>query len=89
VNRRAKSFEILKQKDFTMNVIAMRRTLTEEETLALRALFPGEEVKVFTTYPKSADEHLSDCERLAARFCPPCERASRTCSVKMESSNGS
>jgi hypothetical protein len=70
LRRRAEQGHLIPSpKGSAMNVIAMRRTLTDEEMLALKELFPAEKIEVFTTYPKSADEHLSDCERHAARFC--------------------
>jgi hypothetical protein len=52
-----------------MNVIAMRRNLTDGELEALKSVYPGESIEVFTIFPNSADEHLSACERLKPRLC--------------------
>lgn len=51
-----------------MNVIVMRRDLTEQELAALKQHYPKEAIQVHRTAPQSADEHLADCRRLQARI---------------------
>lgn len=51
-----------------MNVVVMRRELTDQELIALKQFFPEKPIQAHRTEPQSASEHLEDCQRLDARI---------------------
>jgi hypothetical protein len=50
-----------------MNVVVMRRDLSDAETEAMRRVHPDEQIIPHRTDPVSAQEHLANCQRLGAQ----------------------